>query len=627
MDFRLLSKLLGILSLLLGMFMLLSLFGSNPNYSFHTDSSIQSLQFERAGFRGLLSSSVIACCLGGLLYYIGKGSKVRIYRKEAMAVVGLSWLLATFLGALPFLLSGTVRGPSIKTFPKSDSPVLVTAAKWQVWHVWDQGPDLSAEQIRVLDQVVKQSARGLSERELVAQSGLDNAVELFESMKKMELLSPWLILPGDEPDVPLDRATHYRLRWVSMGFVDSMFESQSGFSTTGATVICDLEDPYSVPRCILLWRASTHFLGGLGIIVLFVVLLGQGSAGKALMRAEMPGPTPDNSTARMQHNAWRFAALYTGLNLILAVIFYGLGMSGFDAICHAFATMATGGFSTYNSSLGHFAGNLSSDTYGIAIEYVTILFMLIAGTNFTLLYLTLVGKVLGVIRDIEFRTYICIVLTVSIIIAGLGLWLADVGFESVEKGIRASLFQTVSVITTTGYGTSDFDQWNQLSRAVLLLLMFVGGCAGSTGGGMKVIRHVLFVKILRLEIERAFRPKIVQLLKLNGAPVENQELRHSILVYFAFIFLFFVVAWVSVILVEPDMTWGDRSDNKLLDSASAVISTLNNIGPGLGVCGPSSNYADFSTLSKMVFILLMMLGRLEVFPVVVLFVPGFWRDQ
>ena len=626
MDFRLLSKLLGILSLLLGIFMLLSLFWSNPNYSFHTDRSIDNQQFESAGFQGLLSSSVIACLLGGMLYYFGKGSRVRIYRKEAMAVVGLSWLLATFLGALPFVLSGTQRGPSIKTYPGAENRLMIVSARWQVWHVWEVGPDLSDEQFEILHAVAQQSARGLSERELTTKSGNGDAAEIFRSLREVESLAELIILPGEEVDVPADRASHFRLRWVKMGLIDSMFESQSGFSTTGATVLCDLEDPYLVPRCILFWRASTHFLGGLGIIVLFVVLLGQGSAGKALMRAEMPGPTQDNSTARMQHNAWRFAALYVGLNFILAVILFGLGMSAFDAVCHAFATMATGGFSTYNGSLGHFANGLP-ETSGIAIEYVVILFMLVAGTNFTLLYLALIGQWMGVLRDIEFRTYLAVVISVSLIIAGLGLLFGDPGFETTEKGIRASLFQTVSVITTTGYGTSDFDQWNQISRASLLLCMFVGGCAGSTGGGMKVIRHVLFVKILGLEVERAFRPKVVQLLKLNGTPVEDQDLRHSILVYFAFVVLFFVVAWLFVVLVEPDSTWGAEPGHKLLDSASAVISTLNNIGPGLGVCGPTSNYADFCGLSKSLFILLMMLGRLEIFPVIVLFAPGFWRDQ
>ncbi len=358
--------------------------------------------------------------------------------------------------------------------------------------------------------------------------------------------------------------------------------------------------------------------------MLFVVLLGQGSGGKALMRAEMPGPTHDSSTARMQHTAWLFAAIYIVLNIVLALIFASLGMSAFDAVCHAFGTMATGGFSTYNTSLGHF---LASNYHGRAIEYVTIIFMTLAGTNFTLLFLVLAGKPIQLFRDLEFRTYIGIIVVVTALVILFGVIDDDTDFSTAERSFRNGLFQVVSIVTTTGFGTADFDRWNQVGRALLLLLMFVGGCAGSTGGGMKVIRYVLFVKILRMEIEHSFHPKEIRLLKLAGKPADDQTLRHSILVYFGLVISLFVFGFLFVVMFEPDLTWGLDSNNKMIDSASAVASTLNNIGPGLGIVGATQNYANFTDMTKVLYIWLMMLGRLEILPVLVLFAPRFWRDQ
>ena len=316
--------------------------------------------------------------------------------------------------------------------------------------------------------------------------------------------------------------------------------------------------------------------------------------------------------------------MYVGLNVALAVILKVLGMSLFDAICHSFATMATGGFSTYNASLGHF---IAEGANGQAIEYVVILFMILAGANFTLLFLVLVGNPLQLVKDIEFRTYGLIILSATAAIMFFGMRAGDADFVNWECSFRNGLFQVVSILTTTGYGTADFDQWNSFSRALLLMLMFIGGCAGSTGGGMKVIRHILFIKILRMEVEGSFQPKEVKLLKLGGKATDDQTLRHSILVYFSLIGMLFVFGFLFVMTFEPDVTWGINPSNKLLDSASAVTATLNNIGPGLGVVGATQNYSNFSFLSKSLFIWLMMLGRLEIFPILVLFAPRFWRDQ
>ena len=386
-------------------------------------------------------------------------------------------------------------------------------------------------------------------------------------------------------------------------------------------MISDLEDPYVIPHCLLFWRSSTHFLGGLGIIVLFVVILGQGSAGKAMMRAEMPGPTKEGSTARMQHTAWLFAAIYCGLNVILAILLMLCGLTVFDAICHAFGTMATGGFSTYNKSVGAFDS--------ATIDYLITLFMLLAGTNFTLLYFCMILKPGKLFADVEWRTYMAIILGVTILIVGIGVAAQD--FEGntfgqkVSAAVRYGLFQVVAIITTTGYGTHDFDGWNNFGRGILLMLMFVGGCAGSTGGGMKVIRHILFLKILRLEIEQAYHPTVVRPLRLGGNAVDDPGLSKSILIYFGLILVMFIASWMFVVALEPDTTWGATTEHKLIDSSTAIAATLNNIGPGLGIVGATQNYANFIWYDKIVFVFLMMIGRLEIFSILVLFYPAFWR--
>jgi len=462
--------------------------------------------------------------------------------QEAMAVVGLSWVLATVLGALPFIFSGTKLGT---TDEKTGQPVPMT-------------------------------------------------------------------------------------------IVDALFESQSGFSTTGATVISDLENFDGIDHCILFWRSTTHFLGGLGILVLFVAILGQGSAGKALMRAEMPGPTKEGSEARMQHTAWVFAGMYLALNAILAVILMIEGMSAFDAICHAFATMATGGFSNYNGSIGHFSSVPRFGTNAVIIEYTIIIFMVLAGTNFTLLYLFFIRRQAGkLFADIEWRVYVALIIGITFLIVLIGYVYTDfcVLDERGEKvldengnpichlsdAIRYSLFQVVAIITTTGFSTDDFDAWNNFGRGTMLLLMFVGGCAGSTGGGMKVIRHIMFLKILNLEIEQAYHPTVVRPVRIGGQVVETEDLRKNILVYFALVLAIFMFSWVAVIVIDPAQS--------LEDSASMVAATLNNIGPGLGEVGSTQDYGQTSAWNKVLFIILMMLGRLELFSTLVLFVPGFWRTR
>ncbi|MCH8840443.1 MAG: TrkH family potassium uptake protein, partial [Planctomycetes bacterium] len=479
MNLYLVSRMLGIVAWLIGLTMAFSLPIAWPLFGGQSE-------FESSGFWALVGSIAVCAIVGFLLRYVGKDAPGTLYRKEAMAIVGLSWVLATILGGIPYYFGG------------------------------------------------------------VAYQEVDGVAQ-------------------------------------SMGIVECLFESQSGFSTTGATVLTDVENQQWVPRCILCWRSSTHFLGGLGIIVLFVAVLGQGSAGKALMRAEMPGPTKEGSQERMQHTAWIFAAIYCGLTFILTLLLYFEGMTPFQAVCHAFGTMATGGFSTLNGSVGGF-DVLLPEQYKL-IEYTVIVFMILAGTNFTLMYITLIGKPYVMLRDPEWRTYVGIIVLATLLVMGVGLWGVN-EFHSqselseateLETTFRDSLFQVVSILTTTGFGTADFDLWHNFCRALLIALMFIGGCAGSTGGGMKVIRHILFVKILQREIEHSFHPSVVRHIRLSGEAITDPELPRNILVYVSLIALVFAVSWLLLVSIEPDSTWeqaGQPATNRLIDSASAVAATL-----------------------------------------------------
>jgi len=425
-----------------------------------------------------------------------------------------------------------------------------------------------------------------------------------------------------------------------MTVADALFESISGFTTTGASVLTQLEAPPAdgssdviklVPRCVLFWRSFTHWLGGMGIIVLFVAILGQlGAGGKALMRREVPGPISESVRPRVRETAIVMWTIYMGFSALLTLVFMIEGMSVYDALCHTFGTLATGGFSTYNSSVGHFDS--------VVIEGTIILFMIVAGTNFSLYYLVsrqhdrqtplgLVGRLAPLYRDPEFRVYLSVMLGATLLLS-LSLYWNEI-YADVTTCVRHGGFMAVAIMTTTGFGTEDFHQWSEFAKGLLLLLMFVGGCAGSTGGGIKVVRFMLFAKVVRLEIEQAFRPNVVRPLRIFGTMVDN-SLRHEVVVYFSLILLIFISSWMLLAAIEPDTQWqreGHSQSEKLLDCASAVASSLNNIGPGLGVLGPAQNYSSFSAPGKLLLTLLMLLGRLELFAILVLLVPSFWRVQ
>lgn len=398
--------------------------------------------------------------------------------------------------------------------------------------------------------------------------------------------------------------------------VNCVFESMSGLTTTGATVLTQID---RMPRSILLWRALTHWLGGLGIVVLFVAVLpSMGIEGKRLFRVEAPGPAPEGVRPHIREAARTLWLIYVGITVLQILALRIAGMDVFNSVCHTFATLATGGFSTHNSSLGGFHSNL-------AIDIIVLFFMVCAGVNFGLYYHLIRGHFRVVYRDSELRLYLAIMLlvtgAVTFTIAKLPITLTT--GETLEpswiEAARQSAVTTVSMQTTTGFCTSDFNLWPFAAKALLLMVMFVGGCAGSTGGGIKVIRILIAFKVMVSELERVFRPNVVRPLKVGQVAIAP-EFRLATLAYVFGLILLFGAGAGLMKLFEPagtiDMT----------TAASASVATLCNIGPGLAKVGAVENYAWFTTPSKCVMIVLMALGRLEVFAILVLFSPRFWRS-
>jgi len=401
-----------------------------------------------------------------------------------------------------------------------------------------------------------------------------------------------------------------------LNFVDCYFEAMSGLTTTGASVLSDIE---AVPRSILLWRAFTHWLGGLGIVVLFVAVLPTlGVGGRKLFRVEAPGPSPEGVTPHIRETARLLWYVYLGLTIAQIVALMIAGMDLFDASCHTFATLATGGFSTRNASIASFDS--------IAIETIIIVFMVLAGINFGLYFRALRGRVGAIWRDTEFRCYVLIILGASALVV-LGLAgeriVSSAGVDnepSIGSAIRHGVFQVVALQTTTGFVTADFNQWGILPKAVLLVLMFIGASAGSTGGGIKVIRIWITFKVMLAEIERVFRPNVIRPVKV-GDTVITDTLRLGTVAYVLGILLLFLLGTFVIMMIEQ------RSGVDFTTAATASAATLNNIGPGLARVGAIENFGWFTSASKLVMCLLMALGRLEVFAIVVLFSPRFWKTD
>jgi trk system potassium uptake protein TrkH len=387
-------------------------------------------------------------------------------------------------------------------------------------------------------------------------------------------------------------------------FADAFFETVSGFTTTGASVVADVE---SWPKSLMFWRCLTQWLGGMGIIALFIAIIaGIGNRANQLFKAEVPGPISDKISPRIRENARKLWLSYVLISVACAAVLLALGMNLFDSLCHTFATMATGGFSTKNNSIAYYANPL--------IHWAITFFMFIAGTNFTLHFLAFKQrKPLLYMRDPEFRLYLCItVIATLLVVFSLGVAGTLTGWE--ERS-RAAAFQVVSILTTTGFATADYNIWPSLAGGVLFLMMFVGGCAGSTGGNIKPGRYLIIGYRILIELKKMVHPKAVLPLRFAGKHISD-DLLSNVLQFFFLYIMFLALGTISMNAVGMD----------IFSALTAAAACIGNIGPGFGLVGPTQNFGFVSDLGKYVLSILMLVGRLEIYPILVLLLPEYWKD-
>ncbi len=387
-----------------------------------------------------------------------------------------------------------------------------------------------------------------------------------------------------------------------VSFTDAFFETLSGYTTTGASIITDLD---IVPKDILLWRSMTQWIGGMGIIVLAVAILPiLGIGGMQLFVAESPGLKADKLAPKIRDTAKRLWLIYVGLTVAELVLLKIAGMTWFDALNHALTTMATGGFSTQNTSAAEFSP---------AIQYIITLFMFLAGTSFTLTYFALVGNFKKVLENEEFRFYTGIILLTTVGVSIVVASVSDVGFE---KAFRDSIFQIISLITTTGFVSADYTSWTSFITMVFFILLFFGGSAGSTAGGVKIVRHIILVKNSILELKRQLHPSAIIPVRLNGRAVD-QSITYNVVAFIMTYIIIFALGSVVMTMFGVD----------LLTAMGSVATSLGNVGPGIGNVGPMDNFAWLPAGAKWFLAILMLVGRLELFTVLILFTPYFWRGH
>lgn len=479
-NFKAIIKILGFLSIVEGVFMLLSMFVA--------------LIYGGPDVLALLYSSLLAMGIGGVIVAAMFKADKRISKNDGFIIVSLVWIVFSFFGSLPYLWSGSIGNMS-----------------------------------------------------------------------------------------------------------DAFFETMSGFTTTGSSILNDIE---ALPHGILFWRSLTQWLGGMGIIVLSLAILPVfGIGGMQLFAAEVPGPTPDKLNPRIQQTAKNLWAIYVAFTVLETLLLWIGGMTFFDAINHSFTTMATGGYSTKQASVAHWNSPF--------IQYVIIIFMFIAGTNFTLTYSAIIGKFDRVYKNEEFKYYaLFVVIFTAIIFSGL-LLTTQLGYE---QAFRDTLFQVVSIITTTGFATADYLTWAPFLSVLIFALFFFGGSAGSTGGGIKIMRIVLLLKNSYYELRRLLHPNAIIPVRFNKRAVSEQIIT-NVLAFFMIYLLIFFVSTIAFTLIEPDLS----------SAMGAVATCLGNIGPGLGHFGPAENFYQVPAIGKWFLSFLMLLGRLELFTVLVLFSPAFWK--
>ena len=385
---------------------------------------------------------------------------------------------------------------------------------------------------------------------------------------------------------------------VTRSFVDALFETVSGFTTTGASIFETVED---LPKCVLIWRSFSNWIGGMGVLVFVMAFLPLGGAHNInIMKAESPGPSVSKLVPRVRTTALILYLIYCAMTLIQFLLLLFGGIGAFDALNIAFSTSGTGGFGTKNDSFASFSSY---------VQIVTTVFMLLFSINFGSYYLALRGKFKEALNT-EVKVFICLVATVITIIT---LDIVSM-YGSVGEALKHSAFNVASIISTTGFASADFDLWPNLSRTLLVLIMFVGACAGSTGGGIKVSRILILIKGMAKELKSLVHPKQVKKISLDSKEVESEVVR-SVNAY--------VVCYVAIFLVSALILSFEETD--LVTNFTAVTASINNIGPGLAGVGPTQNFASFSILSKLTLIFDMLAGRLEIFPMLILFTPSTWK--
>ena len=384
-------------------------------------------------------------------------------------------------------------------------------------------------------------------------------------------------------------------------FEDAIFEAISGFTTTGATILKEIE---SLPRGILFWRAFTHWMGGMGVLVMMIAVLPSVKANTIhILKAESPGPSPGKLVPKISQTAKILYLIYMVLTAVEVIFLLAGGMPLYDALVHSFSTAGTGGFSNRNASVA---------AYGSAyIDVVITVFMFLFGVNFTLYYTAFRGGIKNALKDEELRYYFLIVAGATLMIA---VNIYGRVYSSFASSLRYSAFQVSSLITTTGFATADFNLWPVFSQLILMLIMFIGASAGSTGGGIKVIRILVLFKVLKREVTRISHPRAVSTIKINGRVMDEDTVNGVTAFFFFYIFIFSS----AVLLVALE-------GQDIVTTVTSVIATLNNVGPGLNVVGPVGNFSSLSVLSKAVLSFCMIIGRLEIYPIMILMFPSFWK--
>lgn len=450
-----------------------------------------------AAIEGFVVSILVALVLGVLLRFLGRKADMRFFKKEALALIGISWILASILGSLPY----------------------------------------------------------------------------------------YLILPDSH-------------------FSDAIFESTSGFTTTGASVFTGFE---SWPRSLLFWRCLTQWIGGLGVVVFFVAILGSlGASGKILFTNESSGTSTDIDAGRFQSGVLQILYFYLAISALCCLAMRFFGLSWYDAVCHTFTTISTGGFSTNSLSIQGFQNP--------ALEWCMIVFMILGGTSFILLLRLVRGDIRAFRRNDEFKVYFMVLFVATLVLTLLRV--EDRGELALYENLRAAAFQAVSIMTTSGFSSENFDLWQTPAKMILLALMLIGGCTSSTAGGAKVLRIVILFKVLLQNVEKSYRPNVVRPVKVNGRTLQEAN-RDNAIGFLTLMISILLISVVGISLIEHQ--------ESVATAFSIVYCTLFNIGPGLDQVGPASNFGFLKPVTKFFLSLLMIMGRLELYAILVLFSPSLWR--